>query len=115
MPVLYGVPDDEDAILDKLLTLDFDVNCAQCVHYKGGSKCDAFKQIPADILSGRKKHQKPVEGDNGIQFEPKKKGKKALDGLSNGELADLIQQTLQTVEEAGQALVQRQEGQDGES
>lgn len=37
----------------------------------GGIACDAFDgPIPFVIASGQVDHTKPVEGDNGIQWEP---------------------------------------------
>ena len=33
--------------------------------------CKAFpKEIPAEIITGRRSHSKPYKGDNGIVFEP---------------------------------------------
>jgi len=49
--------------------------CVLCKHYILDLKCHAFPGgIPKDILEG-KSHEKPIEGDHGIQFEkrqPKK-------------------------------------------
>jgi len=51
--------------------------CFSCAHYTGdnatiaGSNCKAFpKQIPNAILLGYVIHDKPIDGDHGIQFEP---------------------------------------------
>ena len=50
--------------------------CFSCVHYTGdnatiaGSNCKAFPdQIPNAILLGYVIHDKPIDGDHGIQFE----------------------------------------------
>ncbi len=75
MPVVYGVPDGEDETLDLVGAMDFAVCCPMCKHYGGGSTCAAFsKGIPADVLSGVRKHTSPIAGDSGIQFEPKDGG-----------------------------------------
>jgi len=45
--------------------------CIECVNYNGAEECRAFPEgIPSDILNGSFVHDKPHEGDNGIQFEP---------------------------------------------
>jgi hypothetical protein len=45
--------------------------CLDCKHYIRGKKCDAFLgDIPDSIFLGDIDHKNPVEGDNGIQFEP---------------------------------------------
>jgi hypothetical protein len=56
----------------------------ECKHYKGIKEvdmpegvetlcvhvCEAFpEEIPEDILLGDNLHDKPIDGDNGIQFE----------------------------------------------
>jgi len=33
--------------------------------------CDAFKDIPRDIRTGKFDHTKPHKGDHGIQYEPR--------------------------------------------
>lgn len=45
--------------------------CQYCKHYLAAGTCEAFrgKDIPMDIWTGEKRHDKPVTGDNGIQFE----------------------------------------------
>lgn len=48
--------------------------CTGCKHLKGNlinPHCDAFKEIPWDILLSKVDHRKPFSGDNGIQFKPK--------------------------------------------
>ena len=38
--------------------------------WESGDTCNAFpEQIPADILTGKIDHRKPVAGDNGIRFK----------------------------------------------
>lgn len=48
--------------------------CNNCIHNNGDGTCKAFPDgIPAEILSGDNKHQKPLLGQgNNITFEPKK-------------------------------------------
>jgi hypothetical protein len=46
--------------------------CYFCRHFyrNKGRVCRAFPQgIPEDIFHGRKLHRKPIDGDNGFQFE----------------------------------------------
>lgn len=44
--------------------------CVQCRHWSGyGPACKAFDVIPGLIWSDGDAHDKPVEGDHGIQFE----------------------------------------------
>lgn len=50
--------------------------CMLCRHYREregfAPVCAAFpKGIPPEIWLEKVSHQKPYEGDNGIQFEPK--------------------------------------------
>jgi hypothetical protein len=49
-------------------------SCFNCRHFKmveGGIACEAFGgPIPFLIASGQVDHTKPVDGDNGIQWEP---------------------------------------------
>ena len=47
--------------------------CVKCANYHSFGKCLAFPSgILGMILSNERDHTKPVEGDNGIQFEPVK-------------------------------------------
>lgn len=47
--------------------------CMECKHHNGDLTCKAFpKGIPEKIIFGSWDHKNPIEGDNGIQFEPKK-------------------------------------------
>ena len=55
--------------------------CYDCVHFdeeaeysttKPSPRCAAFDHIPADIFLSQFDHRNATEGDNGIQFEPKK-------------------------------------------
>ena len=51
--------------------------CTFCIHYLGDEKCKAFPDgIPNDVFCGYIQHTEPVEGDNGIIFEPNEEGKK---------------------------------------
>ena len=44
--------------------------CRSCKHFGEGPGCAAFPDaIPDGILSGEIDHTKPVDGDNGIQYE----------------------------------------------
>lgn len=45
-------------------------NCIGCIHYIKKKKCKAFNEIPDEIIIGSNRHEKPIPGDNGIQFEP---------------------------------------------
>lgn len=46
--------------------------CLYCKHKTEGATCAAFPDgIPEDILNQDNDHTEPVEGDNGIQFEPR--------------------------------------------
>ena len=41
------------------------------INYLFFSKCDAFNEIPLEIIRGENEHTKPLEGqDNNIVFEP---------------------------------------------
>lgn len=44
--------------------------CFTCKHYNGLGSCEAFDTIPLKIISGEVSHREPVDGDNGIQWEP---------------------------------------------
>jgi len=47
--------------------------CFRCVHYIGGIElvCAAFPAgIPVKILAATIDHTGPIDGDNGLQFEP---------------------------------------------
>lgn len=47
-------------------------SCATCIHKDiGKPTCNAFPDgIPAAILEGKIRHNKPYPGDSGILFEP---------------------------------------------
>jgi hypothetical protein len=46
--------------------------CVTCRHKREGGTCAAFpKGIPREILNGKERHEQPVKGDNGTQYEPK--------------------------------------------
>jgi hypothetical protein len=49
--------------------------CSFCRHaLPAKRRCTAFKgEIPLEIWNGDNDHRSPFPGDNGIQFEPKKK------------------------------------------
>jgi len=45
--------------------------CKDCKHYLGEWKCKAFSDsIPPEIMLMQVKHDKPYEGDHGIQYAP---------------------------------------------
>ena len=62
----------EDKFGDKgipYMTLDRGI-CNRCKHVReNGMACEAFREIPAVILTGQHDHHHPFEGDHGIQFE----------------------------------------------
>lgn len=44
--------------------------CWKCKHWKDGGTCAAFPEgVPQAIVNGWTPHNKPIEGDHGIQFE----------------------------------------------
>lgn len=43
--------------------------CLYCKHYHGFTECDAFPDIPDEIITGEFDHARPYPGDNGIRFE----------------------------------------------
>jgi len=44
--------------------------CISCIHYRMGSKCDAYPdKIPYEIISGQVDHKRPYKNDNGITFK----------------------------------------------
>jgi hypothetical protein len=45
--------------------------CHSCAHRRGLRSCDAFTEIPVEILVGDKDHRLPYPGDNGIRYQPK--------------------------------------------
>jgi len=81
--MLGDIPDKQikdlepgDLVLDLSMEL-MDAPCWTCKHYYRANhvgnlyRCKAFKKIPANILSGKNNHRKPVDGDGGIQYEKK--------------------------------------------
>lgn len=55
------------------------IMCQRCKHFYnfGFAMCEAFQEIPAEILSGDIDHTTPVEGQrNDVVFEEKKRRKK---------------------------------------
>jgi hypothetical protein len=48
-------------------------DCLMCKHFHKDvidkNECDAFDNIPGELIVGNKHHDQPIEGDNGIQFE----------------------------------------------
>ena len=53
------------------------VQCFNCIHLGSknskGLTCKAFPDIiPEKIIDNKFDHREPYEGDNGIQFEPKR-------------------------------------------
>ena len=48
------------------------VMCPYCKHYTENQTCKAFPDgIADDIFMGFVQHDRPVDGDHGIQFEDK--------------------------------------------
>lgn len=45
--------------------------CHKCARRKGVWSCEAFDQIPSEILVGDVMHTKPYAGDRGLQFVKK--------------------------------------------
>ena len=46
-------------------------SCTECKHYLGEWKCKAFPEsIPSEIMLMKVEHNKPYEGDHGIQYAP---------------------------------------------
>ncbi|HPY40381.1 MAG TPA: hypothetical protein PLM98_07675, partial [Thiolinea sp.] len=47
--------------------------CAFCVHLLNNpeQECQAFAEIPDDIMLGKSDHLDPYEGDGGLRFELK--------------------------------------------
>ena len=48
--------------------------CAVCKDYISDLSCEAFDNIPREILINRHNHKKKYPGDNGIRFEKTSKG-----------------------------------------
>ncbi len=48
-------------------------NCMRCKNLVAFRSCKAFKKIPLAIWNDETKHDKPIKGDKGIQFELRKK------------------------------------------
>ena len=69
----FAADDGEERTLDKVLEGDEGIDCYNCAHLnEGTSTCAAFPEgIPVEILSGPVVHNKPIEGDNGIQWKKK--------------------------------------------
>lgn len=45
-------------------------DCNICKHHIEGEKCEAFEVIPQEIISGKIKHDKPLQGQkNNLVFE----------------------------------------------
>lgn len=48
--------------------------CNFCLHLRANGGCDAFPfGIPVEIRNGTLDHRQPIEGDNDIQYEERKK------------------------------------------
>ena len=47
-------------------------SCIDCAHFDADTfTCEAFpERIPDEIREGYNDHRKPIEGDNGITYEP---------------------------------------------
>ena len=58
------------------------ISCAFCKHYRSRGRCAAFPEgIPLIVKQGRSTHRLPMEGDNGIQWEPIEGFENVLDHL----------------------------------
>tara|TARA_R110002110_G_scaffold240683_4_gene456927 strand:- start:598 stop:888 length:291 start_codon:yes stop_codon:yes gene_type:complete len=71
----------EDTLMDMVHSMfsnSPESNCFRCEYLKEDEvSCDAFPDvIPRKILLGQRKHNKPIDGDNGIQFKEKSKEEK---------------------------------------
>jgi len=68
--VMHEVENTEDGILKALDNEAY--NCVYCKHYNDDidDTCKAFpNSIPIEIIDGDIRHDKPIDGDHGIQFE----------------------------------------------
>jgi hypothetical protein len=51
--------------------------CVACRHWHGDETCEAYPvRIPPEILLGKQDHWQRYRGDQGIQFEPVRKGER---------------------------------------
>ena len=51
--------------------------CFSCKHFDAITGCEAFEEIPDEILDGSNDHKKPLKDqENDIVFEPAKDGDK---------------------------------------
>jgi len=70
--------------------------CVACKYFRGwqSGTCDAFPdQIPNQIWDGKIRHDKPIPGDNGIQFVPRA----IEDFLTVNDLAKLLNVDTKTI------------------
>lgn len=63
----YMLWDDDSA------PLVFRSQCDACIHREKGKTCFAYPEgIPKDVFKNTVDHRKPVYGDGGIRFEPRR-------------------------------------------
>ena len=67
-----GSGDKEESSFNLPVARENAVACNTCIHYnKDGRTCKAFPDlIPFEIRNGSNPHTAPMEGDNGIMYEP---------------------------------------------
>jgi len=44
--------------------------CFTCDHYNGKGRCDAYRDIPIEVMANQHDHRKPYKGDGGVRFKP---------------------------------------------
>lgn len=67
---------DSNIVIDAEFAVpEYSTVCSYCRHaLLAKRRCKAFAgEIPLEIWNGQNDHRAPFPGDNGIQFEPKKK------------------------------------------
>ena len=53
---------------DHMMEMMVDSQCLKCRKYSGNMKCQAFEDIPADILNNDHDHRVPFDGES-VLFE----------------------------------------------
>jgi hypothetical protein len=66
--------ENDDSTMDMIgnTLANFDVSCYKCKHFHDNEiTCDAFPNgVPDSIMTSSVRHDHPINGDHGIQFEP---------------------------------------------